>query len=196
MTTGTATNRCVNRLDHLSSLSSDTATLVGMLFGSLCLPTGWHNFIYPNGMGAACNPAWATIWYALFVRVAIFLVARCVLSPYLPDVRLKSVVWRAQRGYPTRGSGKIWDPLGHGWGRQWGSVCLQHTLFLRRVYTPLLKQAWYLIIYQAPGLSVMLVYSGHFHPLSRDTLVDLQCLSSPTPPKGGSNDGSPSRGIS
>ena len=43
---------------------------------------------------------------------------------------------------------------------------------------PPLKQAWYLIIYQAPGLSVMPVYSGHFHPLSRDTLVDLQCLSS------------------
>ena len=57
VTTGTATNRCVNRLDHLSSLSSDTATLVGMLFGSLCLPTGWHNCIYHNGMGAACNPA-------------------------------------------------------------------------------------------------------------------------------------------
>ena len=44
--------------------------------------------------------------------------------------------------------------------------------------TPTVKTSLVFIIYQAPGLSVMPVYSGHFHPLSGDTLVDLQCLSS------------------
>ena len=42
-------------------------------------------------------------------------------------------------------------------------------------YTRPLSKAWY-IRYQAPGQSVMPMYSGHFLPLTRDTHSDHQCL--------------------
>ena len=69
-----------SRLDHFHLFSwfypgSRAGHHYASLLGGTCI-----NF-NPSGIGVACDPAWAAVWYAFHVWVAIFLIARWSLSP-------------------------------------------------------------------------------------------------------------------